>query len=70
MFLRFGNRLRRMPASSMYSSKPATTISQALSPILACMLRRGRGIYGLWSDHTSRSRSDLVLVVPTFGESC
>ena len=30
------------------------------------MLRRGRGIYGLWSDHTSRSMSDdSGLVVPT-----
>ena len=65
MFLRLGNHLRMLPANSMYSSKPTTTISQALSPILTCMLRRGRGIYGLWSDHTRRSISDLVLVVPT-----
>lgn len=63
MFLRPGKRLRSPAASSMYLSKPDTTISQALSPILTCMLRRGLGIYGLWSDHTSRLTSDSVFPV-------
>ena len=31
MFLRLGNHLRMLPANSMYSSKPTTTISQAVS---------------------------------------